>query len=105
MRFPETQRNCVLCVVSGDGCVVGSGHDGFSAFPDASFDSVIPDLLDESIESDLILYIQSLDFPWISLIEPEIGLFDLVAFLDELFEYSVGVPDAVSKGRIIECGK
>ena len=51
---------------------------------------------------DLVLYIDSLDLPRISITQPKIRDFALIAIMDDLLEDAVIVSYAISPGRIVE---
>ena len=57
---------------------------------------------DRTAETDGYRQIASLYFPRIAVLEPAVGIFDLPAVFDPLFEHTVFVADAVTVTGIIE---
>lgn len=103
MRLPEPQSNCVEGVVTNNWRIVGSDHDSLSAFPKGPFDTVVPNFFHVAVEPDFVLHIQPLDLPRVPLIEPVIGLLDLVAISHGLLENAVGVPEPIAPAWVGHC--
>lgn len=105
-RFPESETDSVECSVARNGGVVGSRDNGLAFFPEGSFHTLGIDCFsDFSVESHFVLNVDSFDFPGITVTEPVIWDFDLVAVFYDLFEYTVVITDAIAPSGEVECGE
>ena len=95
-RSPQSQVVGVVGVESWNWSIVGHSDDFLAALPLGSLSWAVLPLLRETKESDLVLHVLSLDFPWVSVVQPKIRNFDLVAIFDHLLENSIFIPDTVT---------
>jgi len=70
-----------------------------TTFPDRFFLAVLLNLADLSVEFNRAVDIESFDFPRISIVQPVIGNFDLVAILDQLSENTIVISNTIAPSR------
>ena len=105
-RFPESETDSVECSVARNGGIVGSRDNGFAFFPEGPFHTLGVDCFSHfTVESYFVLNIDSFDFPGITVTEPVIWDFDLVAVFYDLLEDAVVITDAIAPSGEVECGE
>ena len=104
-RSPQSQVVCIVSIESRNWSIICHCDNFLAALPLSSLSRAILPLLRVTEESDLVLHVLSLYFPWVSMVQPEIWDFDLVAIFNDLLENSVLVSDTVSPSWDFESGK
>jgi hypothetical protein len=104
-RFPESEADGVEGGISGYRSVVGPGDDGLAILPEgALYPFSIRGFTDTTVEAHFVLDVNSLYLPRVAITEPKIGHLYLVTLLDDLFEDTVVITNAVAPSGVVESG-
>lgn len=98
-RSPKSQVDGVECVKSWNWVIISSSNDDLSSLPEVKVLVVFTGSSNVSVESNGIVKIKSFNFPWIALVQPEVGGFALITISNELLENTIVVADTISPCR------
>ena len=103
--FPKSQVVGVVSIETWNWGIIGHSDDLLAAFPVGSLGVTVLVLVGDTIESNLVSDILSLNLPWVSVVKPKIRNFSLVTILDDLLENTIIVSDTISPSWNLKSGE
>jgi hypothetical protein len=103
--FPKSQVVGIVSVETWNWGIVGHSDDLLAALPVGSLGVTVLVFVRNTIESNLIGDILSLNLPWISMIQPKVRNFSLISISNNLLENTVIVSNTISPSWNFEGGK
>ena len=104
-RLPQAQGVDRAILIAGDGNVIRDRQDIMRVHPDDALDAIQPCLgFGAPAKADTLGQFRAFDFPHMTVAQPMVGFFDLVAIFDVLAEHAIFIAQAVAHHRQLQGG-